>query len=115
MDRVTIDPTCWAWSSTLCYRVVVLGATKYREDRRGSAVDGLTEMLKGTLEGCVLEIISGEGSADNPVLNNDAFISGPALNAHVLWNHDFGAAKDWNVEVGGSFPGHACRCPGNAG
>jgi hypothetical protein len=49
----------------------------------------------------VAEIISGEGSDGAPVLNNNAFVDGPALNTHMLWNHDI--AKDWNIEVGGSW------------
>jgi len=48
------------WTTTQWYRIVVLSATQYRENRRGPAMDDLTEMLKGTLEGCVLEIIGGE-------------------------------------------------------
>jgi hypothetical protein len=47
------------------------------------------------------EILAGEGSTDNPVLNNDAFASSPGFNGHVLWNHDI--ARDWNVELGGSY------------
>jgi hypothetical protein len=35
------------------------------------------------------------------VLNNDAFINSPAVNTHLLWNHDI--ARDWNLEVGGSY------------
>ena len=48
-----------------------------------------------------VEVISGEGSTDNPVLNNDASVSHPGLNTHLLWNHDI--ARDWNIEVGGSY------------
>ena len=47
------------------------------------------------------EIIAGEGDAADPVLNNNAFVSSPGFNGHVLWNHD--VARDWNVELGGSF------------
>lgn len=49
----------------------------------------------------VTEIISGEGSSDNPVLNNDASVRSPALNTHLLWNHDI--TKEWNMELGGSW------------
>jgi hypothetical protein len=49
----------------------------------------------------IAEIISGEGSDDQPVLNNDAFVDSPALNTHILWNHD--VARDWNLELGGSW------------
>jgi len=57
---IRIVSVAWAWSTTLWYRIVVLGSTEYQEDRRGPAMDDLTEMLKGTLEGCVLEIIGNE-------------------------------------------------------
>ena len=43
----------------------------------------------------------GEGSEDQPVINNNAFIGSPALNTHLLWNHDL--ARDWNIEFGGSW------------
>src|SRR5829696_5523209 len=46
-------------TGTRCYVVAVLGGTGY-QGWGGAAMDDLTEMLKGTLEGCVLEIISGE-------------------------------------------------------
>jgi len=50
----------------------------------------------------IVEIISGEGNGDEgPVLNNSAFIDSPAVNTHILWNHD--VARDWNLEVGGSY------------
>jgi len=49
----------------------------------------------------VEELISGEGDPEFPVLNNDAFVDSPALNTHLLWNHDI--ARDWNIEVGGSW------------
>ncbi len=49
----------------------------------------------------IAEIISGEGAAGNPVLNNDALVHSPALNLHALWNHDI--ADNWNLEVGGSW------------
>lgn len=47
------------------------------------------------------EIISGEGSEEFPVLNNDAFVRSPALNMHIKWNHDL--SKEWNLELGGSW------------
>jgi hypothetical protein len=47
------------------------------------------------------EIITGEGEEDDPVLNNNAFVSVPGLNLHMLWNHDLG--PDWNFELGGSY------------
>jgi hypothetical protein len=49
----------------------------------------------------VAEVISGEGDEEQPALNNDAFIDSPALNTHLLWNHDI--ARDWNIETGGSW------------
>jgi len=49
----------------------------------------------------ILEVISGEGDTSNPVLNNNAFVSSPGVNTHLLWNHDI--ARDWNLEVGGSY------------
>jgi hypothetical protein len=49
----------------------------------------------------VAEIISGEGGEENPILNNDAFVDGPAMNTHILWNHDLN--KDWNLELGASW------------
>jgi hypothetical protein len=50
----------------------------------------------------IVELISGEGNGeDGPVLNNSAFVDSPAVNTHVLWNHDI--ARDWNLEVGGSY------------
>jgi len=49
----------------------------------------------------IVEVVSGEGSEDSPTLNNDARVDSPAVNAHLLWNHD--VAKDWNLELGGSF------------
>ncbi len=48
----------------------------------------------------IAEIVSGEGSEDQPVENNSAFIDTPALNLHALWNHDL--AESWNLEVGTS-------------
>ena len=60
------------------------------------------KLVGGQYVEAVVEIISGEGGGDEaPVVNNDAFVDGPALNVHLLWNHDLG--KDWNVEVGGSW------------
>ena len=47
----------------------------------------------------IAEIISGEGSDEQPV-NNNAFIDSPALNTHALWNHD---TRDFNLEIGGSW------------
>jgi hypothetical protein len=48
------------------------------------------------------ELISGEGNGeDGPVINNTALFHYPGFNGHALWNHDI--AKDWNIEVGGSF------------
>jgi hypothetical protein len=49
----------------------------------------------------IAEIISGEGDEEAPVFNNDQFVDSPALNTHVLWNHD--VAKDWNLELGASW------------
>jgi hypothetical protein len=49
----------------------------------------------------IAQVVSGEGSEDQPVVNNNAFVQSPAFNGHLLWNHD--VAKDWNLEVGGSF------------
>jgi hypothetical protein len=49
----------------------------------------------------IAEVIAGEGSEGAPLLNNDAFVDGPALNTHALWNRDLG--RDWNIELGGSW------------
>ena len=57
--------------------------------------------IGGNYVEAVVEVISGEGSTDDPVLNNDAFINSPAVNTHLLWNHDI--ARDWNLELGGSY------------
>jgi hypothetical protein len=48
----------------------------------------------------VLEIVTGEGGEESPVINSDAFTDAPALNAHLLWNHNFGS--EWNMELGAS-------------
>jgi hypothetical protein len=56
------------------------------------------KLLGGQYVEVIAEIVSGEG--EGPVVNNDALVDSPALNVHVLWNHDFG---DWNLEVGGSY------------
>jgi len=48
-----------------------------------------------------VEVVSGEGDSADPVLNNDAFVSSPAINLHLLWNHDL--APNLNFEWGGSF------------
>lgn len=58
-------------------------------------------LIGGNYVEAVAEIVSGEGSSDNPVLNNDAFVNSPAVNTHLLWNHD--VTRDWNLEVGGSY------------
>lgn len=46
--------------ATVCYKVQVISYTAYPYYflEEGSTTDNLTEMLKGVLEGCVLEIIS---------------------------------------------------------
>jgi hypothetical protein len=49
----------------------------------------------------IVEIVSGEGGEETPVVNNSAFVDSPALNTHLLWNHD--VARDWNIELGGSW------------
>jgi hypothetical protein len=49
----------------------------------------------------IAELISGEGGGEAPVLNNSAFVDSPALNTHLLWNHDI--APEWNLELGGSW------------
>ena len=45
-----------------CYYIVVVSNKEYQLYRiaRGDCMENLTEMLKGVLEGCVLEIISHE-------------------------------------------------------
>jgi DNA-binding PadR family transcriptional regulator len=48
--------------ATLCYYVPVVRNTKYRRQLGVLMLDNLTEMLKGVLEGCVLEIISRGGT-----------------------------------------------------
>ena len=50
-------------SATLRYYIAVVSTTAYRLygiERSVEALENLTEMLKGVLEGCVLEIISRE-------------------------------------------------------
>jgi hypothetical protein len=59
------------------------------------------KLLNGNYVEVIAEIISGEGSKDDPVLNNDALVDSPALNLHVLWNRD--VAPNWNLELGGSY------------
>lgn len=49
----------------------------------------------------IVQIVSGEGDDEQPVINNDAFIGTPGVDAHLLWNHDL--AKDWNLELGTSY------------
>jgi hypothetical protein len=58
------------------------------------------KLIGGNYVELITEIISGEGG-DGPVLNNSAFVDGPALNLHALWNHD--VATDWNLELGASW------------
>ncbi len=43
--------------STVCYYIEVVSNTEY-DRKEGILLENLTEMLKGVLEGCVLEIIS---------------------------------------------------------
>jgi len=59
------------------------------------------KLIGGEYVELVTEIISGEGSDEAPVLNNDAFVQSPALNMHLLWNHDIN--KEWNMELGASW------------
>ncbi len=59
------------------------------------------KLVGGQYIEAIVEIISGEGSTDNPVLNNSAFVNSPGINVHMLWNHDI--ARDWNLEIGGSM------------
>lgn len=49
----------------------------------------------------ILEFVSGEGDEEAPVFNNSSFIDSPAINMHLLWNHDLTSA--WNLELGGSW------------
>jgi hypothetical protein len=58
-------------------------------------------LIGGQYVEAIVEIISGEGDEANPVLNNSAIVDSPAVNVHVLWNHDLAPA--WNLELGGSF------------
>jgi hypothetical protein len=58
------------------------------------------KLVGGNYIEAIVEVVSGEGGEENPVLNNDAFIHSPALNVHVLWNRNFG---QWNMELGGSW------------
>ena len=47
----------------MCYYIPVVSATEYKSRRvakGATTLENLTEMLKGVLEGCVLEIISHE-------------------------------------------------------
>jgi hypothetical protein len=57
-------------------------------------------LVKGQYLELILELLSGEGG-ESPTLNNDAQIDSPALNTHLLWNHDL--RKEWNLELGGSW------------
>jgi DNA-binding PadR family transcriptional regulator len=53
-DVPAVDELATRW-----YKVVVVRITTYRSYQKGViALENLTEMLKGVLEGCVLEIIS---------------------------------------------------------
>ncbi len=58
------------------------------------------KLVGGEYLEAIVEVISGEGSEDDPVLNNNGLVGKPGLNAHFLWNHDF--AKEWNLELGSS-------------
>ena len=49
----------------------------------------------------IVEVIGGEGSTDDPVLNNSALVGKPGVNVHLLWNRD--VSRDWNLEIGTSF------------
>ncbi len=59
------------------------------------------DLLGGNYVEAIVEIVSGEGDEEQPVVNNDAFVDSPALNTHLLWNHNI--ARDWNLELGGSW------------
>lgn len=59
------------------------------------------KLVGGQYLEAIVEVITGEGSEDDPVLNNNALVGKPGLNAHFLWNHDF--ARDWNLELGSSI------------
>jgi len=60
------------------------------------------DVIGGQYVEAIAEVITGEGNgSDGPVLNNTAFVDSPAVNTHLLWNHDFG--KEWNLELGGSW------------
>ena len=58
------------------------------------------KLISGQYIEAIVEVITGEGSEDDPVLNNNSIVGKPGINAHLLWNHDF--AKDWNLELGSS-------------
>jgi hypothetical protein len=60
-----------------------------------------TSLTGGQYIEAIAEIVSGEGDEDQPTINNDAFVDSPALNTHLLWNHDI--ARDWSLEIGGSW------------
>ena len=59
------------------------------------------KLVGGQYVEAIVEAISGEGGTDNPVLNNTARVNKPAVNVHLLWNHDL--SDDLNLEIGGSF------------
>jgi hypothetical protein len=58
-------------------------------------------LLGGQYVEAVVEVLTGEGGGEARVLNNSALVDGPALNVHLLWNHD--VAPAWNAEVGASW------------
>ena len=47
----------------------------------------------------IAEVVTGESEA--PVFQNNASVDSPAVNTHILWNHD--VTNDWNVELGASW------------
>jgi hypothetical protein len=55
----------------------------------------------------IAEVLAGEGAdSESPTLAGDLSVDSPVINLHALWNVDI--ARDWNLEVGGSFlAGHA--------
>lgn len=58
MDTKPFLPITIDISTTMCYYIVVISSTDYLIKKGEQKLENITEMLKGILEGCVLELIS---------------------------------------------------------
>src|SRR5207342_874370 len=58
------------------------------------------KLVKDQYIEAVVQVVSGEGDEEQPVINNSAFTGTPTVNAHLLWNKDI--HRDWNLELGTS-------------